>query len=115
MALMSERFDTLLRKVGAPIAADITPGKALQAYAANCLPPRSCPAYATAMSPYYVVKGNFDAAGRVVVMAQVPAGTYYVFCLAKVPNGALVWDVPVVLRVGENTTTLTAGNAELIH
>jgi hypothetical protein len=115
VALMSERFDTLLRKVGAPIAADVTPGKALQAYAANCLPPRSCPAYATAMHPYYVVKGNFDTAGRAVLMAQVPAGTYYVFCSARVPNGALVWDVPAALRVGENTITLTAGNAELLH
>jgi hypothetical protein len=100
VALMSERFDTLLRKVGAPIAADVTPGKALQAYAANCLPPRSCPAYATAMHPYYVVKGNFDAAGRVILTAQVPAGTYYIFCSAKGPNGAFVWDVPVELRVG---------------
>jgi len=116
VALMSERFDTLLRKVGAPIAADVTPGKALQAYAANCLPPRSCPAYATAMHPYYVVKGNFDSAGRVVLTAPVPTGTYYVFSSAKAPNGgALVWDVPIELRVGENTLTLTAGNAELIH
>ena len=115
VALMSERFDTLLRKVGAPIAADLTAGKALQAYAANCLPPRSCPAYATAMHPYYVVKGNFDTAGRVVLTAQVPPGTYYVFCSAKVANGALVWDVPAELRVGENTITLIAGNAELIH
>jgi hypothetical protein len=115
VALMSERFDKLLRKVGAPIAADVTPGKALQAYAANCLPPRSCPAYATAMHPYYLVKGNFDTAGRVVLTAQVPAGTYYAFCSAKVPNGAFVWDVSVELRVGENTITLTAGNAELIH
>jgi hypothetical protein len=115
VALMSERFDTLLRKVGAPIAADVTPGKALQAYAANCFPPKSCPAYATAMHPYYVAKGNFDNAGRVVLTVALPAGTYYVFCLAKAPNGALVWDVPAELRVGENTITLTAGNAELIH
>jgi len=48
-------------------------------------------------------------------MAPVPAGTYYVFCSAKASNGALIWDVPVELRVGENTITLTAGNAELIH
>ena len=115
MALMSERFDTLLRKVGAPIAADVTPGKALQTYAVNCFPPRSCPAYATAMHPYYVVKGNFDPAGKVVLMAQVPAGTYYVFCSAKAPNGAFVWDLPAELKVGENTITLTAGNAELLH
>lgn len=115
VALMSERFDTLLRKVGAPIAADATPAKALQAYAANCLPPRSCPAFATAMHPYYVVKGNFDSAGRVVLTAPARAGTYYIFCSAKAPNGALVWDVPAELRVGENTITLTAANAELLH
>jgi hypothetical protein len=115
VTLMRERFDVVLRKVGAPISADITPGKAVQAYAANCFPPRSCPAYTPAIQPYYVAKGSFDNAGRVVLTAQVPAGTYYVFCSAKAPNGAFVWDVPAVLRVGENTITLTAGNAELIH
>jgi hypothetical protein len=115
VTLMSERFDSVLRKVGAPIAANITPGKAVQAYAANCFPPRSCPAYTPAIQPYYVAKGHFDNSGSVVLTAQVRAGTYYVFCSAKVPNGALIWDVPVELRVGENTVTLTTGNAELIH
>ena len=115
VTLMSERFDVVLRKVGAPIAADITPGKAVQAYAANCFPPRSCPAYTPAIQPYYVAKGTFDNAGRVVLTAQVRPGTYYVFCSAKAANGALIWDVPVELRVGENTITLATGNAELIH
>jgi hypothetical protein len=115
VTLMSERFDVVLRKVGAPIAADITPGKAVQAYAANCFPPRSCPAYTPAIQPYYVAKGAFDNTGRVVLTAQVRPGTYYVFCSAKAANGALIWDVPAELKVGENTITLTAGNAELIH
>jgi hypothetical protein len=115
VTLMSERYDTLLRKVGAPIAADITPGKAVQAYAANCLPPRSCPAYTTAMQPYYVAKGKFDSEGTVILSAPVPAGSYFVFCSAKAPNGALIWDVPAVLKAGENTITLTTANAELIH
>jgi hypothetical protein len=115
VTLMSERFDVVLRKVGAPIAADITPGKAVQAYAANCFPPRSCPAYTPAIQPYYVAKGIFDNAGRVVLSTQVRPGTYYVFCSAKAANGALIWDVPVELRVGENTITLVTGNAELIH
>jgi len=115
VTLMSERFDVVLRKVGAPIAANITPGKAVQAYAANCFPPRSCPAYTPAIQPYYVAKGQFDSAGTAVLTAPVRAGTYYVFCSAKASNGALIWDVPIELRVGENTATLTAGNAELIH
>jgi hypothetical protein len=115
VTLMSERFDTLLRKVGAPISADATPGKAVQAYAANCLPPRSCPAYAAAMHPYYVAKGTFDSTGKVILTAPVPAGSYFVFCSAKAPNGALVWDVPAVLKAGDNAITLTTANAELIH
>jgi len=112
---MSERFDVVLHKVGAPIAANITPGKAVQAYAANCFPPKSCPAYTPGIQPYYVAKGRFDNAGTAVLTAQVPAGTYYVFCSAKSPNGAVIWDVPVELRVGENTITLTAANGELLH
>ena len=115
VTLMSERFDVMLRKVGAPIAADLTPAKAAQAYAANCFPPRSCPAYKPAIQSYYVAKGAFDNAGRVVLTAQVRPGTYYVFCSAKASNGALIWDVPVELKVGENTITLTAANGELIH
>ena len=113
---MSERYDIALRKVGAPITADATPGKALQAYMANCGPPRSCPPLATAMHPYFVGKGTFDGNGSVTVTAPVPPGTYYVLCTAAGTKGALVWDVPVTLNAtGNNTITLTATNAELIQ
>jgi len=113
--LMSERYDIALRKVGAPIAADITPGKALVAYMANCGPPKSCPAYAAAMHPYFVGKATFDSSGKATVTANVPPGSYYVFSAANGTSGALIWDLPVTLKAGGNTVTLTATNAELVH
>ena len=115
VTLMSERFDTLLRKIGAPIGASDTPGKAAVEYSANCLPPKSCPSYAAAMRPYYVGKGAFDSAGKIVLTVPVPPGTYFVFCSAVGPNGPLIWDVPTTLKAGDNAVMLTAGNAELIH
>jgi hypothetical protein len=113
--LMSERYDIALRKVGAPIAADVTPGRALVAYMANCGPPKSCPAYATAMHPYFVGKATFDSSGKATVTADVPPGSYYVFSAANGTSGALIWDLPITLKAGENTITLTATNAELVH
>jgi hypothetical protein len=113
--LMSERYDIALRKVGAPIAADITPGRALIAYMANCGPPKSCPAYATAMHPYFVGKATFDSNGKATVTAAVPPGSYYVFSAASGTSGALVWDLPITLKPGDNAVTLTATNAELVH
>jgi hypothetical protein len=113
--LMSERYDIALRKVGAPISADITPGKALVAYMANCGPPKSCPAYATAMHPYFVGKATFDSSGKATVTANVPPGSYYVFSAASGTSGALIWDLPITLKAGDNTITLTATNAELVH
>jgi hypothetical protein len=109
VTLMSERFDTLLRKIGAPIGAKDTPGRAAAEYSVNCLPPKSCPGYAAAMHPYYVGKG------KIILTVPVPAGTYFVFCSAVGPDGPLIWDVPTKLNAGDNTVTLTAGNAELIH
>jgi len=115
VTLMTERFDTVLRKIGAPIAANQTPGRAAIEYAANCLPPKSCPSYASAMHPYYVGKGTFDSSGKIVLTVPVPEGTYFVFCSAVGPDGPLIWDVPTTLKAGDNTVTLSAGNAELIH
>ena len=115
VALMSERYDIALRKVGGPIAADVTPGKALMAYMANCGPPRSCPPLATAMHPYFVGKATFDSNGKVMLTAPVPPGSYYLLCSAAGTSGVLVWDLPVTLKAGDNSITLTATNAELVH
>jgi hypothetical protein len=113
--LMSERYDIALRKVGAPVSADITPGRALMAYMANCGPPKSCPAYSAALHPYFVGKATFDGNGKATVTADIPPGSYYVFTAANGTSSALVWDLPVTLEAGDNTITLTATNAELVH
>ena len=114
--LMSVRFDDAMRKAGAPVPADVTPGQALQAYVTKCPPPSGCPAAARLLHPYYVGKATFDSTGKATVTASVPPGTYYVFCAAKGSNGALVWDLPITLKPGgANAITLTASNAELVH
>ena len=113
---MSERFDNALRKAGATIPADTTPGQALQVYSAKCPPPSGCPAAARLLHPYYVGKATFDSAGKATVTAAVPPGTYYVICAANGTKGALVWDLPITLKPGgDNAITLTASNAELVH
>ena len=113
--LMSERFDIALRKVGAPIPANTTPGQALQAYSNSCPPPTGCPAAAKLLHPYYVGHATFDGDGKATLTAPVQPGSYYVFCSANGTSGALVWDLPITLRAGDNAITLTATNAELVH
>jgi hypothetical protein len=113
--LMSDRFDSALRKAGAPIPANTTPGKALQLWTANCLPPKDCKALVSAMHQYYLAKIPLDSAGKSTLMAPVSPGSYFVFGGGRSTDGGLVWDVPITLKAGENSVTLTAGNAELIH
>ncbi len=113
--LMTDRFDNVLRKAGAPVPAGTTPGKALQAYSSACPPPTGCPAPAQLMKPYYVGTATFDNNGRATLSAPVAPGSYYILCAAPDPKGGLVWDMPVTLKAGQNNTiTLTSTNAELV-
>jgi hypothetical protein len=114
VTLMTDRFDNALRAVGAPIPAGTTPGQALQAWAFACNPPKDCTAPAKLMAKYYVGRGTFDSTGKVVLSAPVAPGAYYVFTSVPGTKGALVWDMPVTLKVGDNTINLTATNAELV-
>jgi hypothetical protein len=113
--LMKDRFDDALRKAGAPIPSGSTPGKALQEFAANCLPPKECKAVTNAMHQYYLARATIDSTGKATLLAPVPPGAYFVFSSGRSPDGGLVWDVPVTLKAGDNAVTLTTGNAELVH
>jgi hypothetical protein len=113
--LMTDRFDNVLRKAGAPIPAGTTPGQALKAYVQNCPPPGGCPGPAQLMKPYYVGTATFDSNGSATISAAIPPGNYYVICSAAGTSGALVWDMPVTLKAGQsNSIQLTATNAELV-
>jgi hypothetical protein len=113
--LMSDRFDSALRKAGTPIPANTTPGNALQLWTANCLPPKECKALVSAMHQYYLGKAILDGVGKGTLVAPVPPGSYFVFGGGRSTDGGLVWDIPITLKPGENTVTLTAGNAEHIR
>ena len=113
--LMTDRFDNVLRKAGAPVPAGTTPGQALLAYVSNCPPPTGCPAAAQLMKSYYVGTATFDNNGTAALNALVPPGNYYIICSARGTKGGLVWDMPVTLKAGQNNAiTLTATNAELV-
>ncbi|HWB31915.1 MAG TPA: hypothetical protein VG714_01955 [Acidobacteriaceae bacterium] len=113
--LMTDRFDNVLRKAGAPVPAGTTPGQALAAYVQACPPPTGCPAAAQLMKQYYVGTATFDGNGGATISAAVPPGSYYVICSASGTTGALVWDLPVNLKAGQNNSILlTATNAELL-
>src|SRR6185437_11306146 len=113
--LMTDRFDNVLRKTGAPVPAGTTPGQALAAYVQACPPPGGCPGPAQIMHPYYVGTATFDANGSTTINATVPAGNYYILCTASGTTGGLVWDLPVTLKSGQkNAIQLTATNAELV-
>jgi len=113
--LMTDRYDNALRKAGAPVPDGTTPGQALAAYVSNCPPPTGCPAAAQKMKPYFVGTATFDSNGAATIHADVPPGNYYILCTARGTTGALIWDMPVTLRSGQNNTIqLTATNAELL-
>ncbi|HEY5056054.1 MAG TPA: hypothetical protein VII58_07825, partial [Acidobacteriaceae bacterium] len=113
--LMTDRYDNALRREGAPIPDGTTPGQALAAYVSNCPPPAGCPAAAQKMKPYFVGTATFDTNGTATIHADVPPGNYYILCSARGTTGALVWDMPVTLKSGQNNSIhLTATNAELL-
>jgi hypothetical protein len=113
--LMTDRFDNVLRKAGAPVPAGTTPGQALAAYVQSCSPPTGCPAAAQQMKQYYIGTATFDNNGAATINAAIPPGNYYVICSASGTTGALVWDMPVMLAAGQkNSIQLTAANAELL-
>lgn len=113
--LMTDRFDNMMRNIGAPTPAGTTPGQALQAWSYACTPPKDCKAVAGLMAKYYVGRATIDSSGRAILTAPVPPGHYYLFGSAKGSDGVLVWDLPTDLKAGDNAVTLTPANAEVVR
>jgi len=54
-----------------------------------------------------------DANGKAMLSA-VPAGTYYLMISTRYNNEALVWDMPIQLKAGNNAFTLSQANAAVV-
>jgi hypothetical protein len=111
--LMSDRFDNVMRKSGAPVPAGATSGSAYTAWVANCAPPKDCSAINRAMAPFFVGQGKLDDEGKAIMSA--PTGSYFVLVSGHNANGWAVWNLPITLKAGDNAMTLTAANGELVR
>jgi hypothetical protein len=87
----------------------------MQAFAATCRTSDCRPIF-SGLNSYSVTAVKLDSTGKAVLSAQAATGPYFIYAIVRVPNGpSYVWDIPTNLSAGDNTITLTAANAELIH
>jgi hypothetical protein len=113
--IMRERMDEVLRKLGVPVPANSTPGKAMQTLATSCKT-MDCRPVMSGLGPYYVTTAKLDGAGKATLSATAATGPYFLFAIVRNPDGSsLLWDIPATLHAGDNAITLTATNAETIH
>ncbi len=112
--IMRERLDEVLRKLGVPVPPNSTPSKAMQTLATSCHT-MDCRPVMSGLDNYYITTAKLDNAGKATLSATAATGPYFLFALVRTPNGSLIWDIPTNLAAGDNTITLTAANAELVH
>jgi predicted TIM-barrel fold metal-dependent hydrolase len=112
--VMRERMDDVLRKLGLAVAANATPGQAMQTLATTCKA-TNCKAVIDGMGHHFVTSVKLDAAGKATLSAQAATGPYFFFAIVRTPSGSMVWDIPANLHSGDNAISLSAANAEVIH
>jgi hypothetical protein len=112
--VMRERMDEVLRKMGAPLKAGVTPGQAWQAFATECNKGGvDCAPIFQQLKSHFMTTTKLDAAGKATITtASAATGQYYLFSQVRTAGGLMVWDVPANFVAGDNTVTLTAANAE---
>jgi hypothetical protein len=115
--VMRERMDEVLRKMGAPLKAGVTPGQAWQAFATECSKGTvDCAPILKELKSHFVTTTKLDAAGKATITTQAATtGTYFLFSQVRTPDGLMVWDVPANLAAGDNSVSLTAANAEKLR
>jgi hypothetical protein len=113
--VMRERMDAVLRSLGAPLASNVTPAQAWMAFAVACKTTDCKPVFEQ-LKTHLVTTTKLDATGKATISSQsASSGTYYFFAQVRTASGLMVWDVPANVVAGDNSVTLTAANAELIH
>jgi choice-of-anchor C domain-containing protein len=110
--LMKDRFDNVLRSIGAPLPPGTSPRQAWQTLTQRCRPPADCKNVYGAIATFFAAKMMMPGSGPALFSPNVPAGTYYVMSATSVNNSSVVWDVKVELKPGANSVVLDQRNSE---
>ena len=113
LVLFKESFEGFLRRKGmfqGPPGATVKVSP-LAAWAYACQTgSRACQQALYEMRPSSVGESKADAAGK-TTLPGVPAGTYFLFSVARYNNQFLVWDLRVDLKPGANSVVLDQRNS----
>ena len=102
----------MVAKAGVQVPAGQSPYKYMGYVCGNHLP--DCQKISAAVSANAASAVRADATGK-ATFAGVSEGTYYLMISARYNNQALVWDMPVHLKPGNNSLTLDQANASILH
>lgn len=110
--LLRDSYETALEKGGFHIPPGMSATKAI---AIACQKGRTpeCQKGFNAIPLDDVALVTTDSNGKAAFPA-IPAGTYYLWATAQVRNPALMWNLRVDLKPGENTLTLDRQNAAIV-
>lgn len=109
--LLRDSFASILAKAGVQVQAGVSPYKVLGNACGNHTP--DCQKIMTAVNTNAASAIRADANGKAAFPA-VAAGTYYLMISARYNNEALVWDMPVQLKAGNNSLSLSQTNAAVV-
>ena len=93
------------------VPAGVSPYKVVGLACGNRTP--DCQKIMAAVNADAASAARADANGRAALPA-VAAGTYYLMISTRYHNQALVWDMPIQLKTGNNSLVLSQANASVV-
>ncbi len=109
--LLRDNIASIMARAGVQVPAGESPYKVLGNACGNHTP--DCQKILAAVNADAASAARADVNGR-AAMPPVPPGTYYLMISAHYNNQALVWDMPVQLKTGNNSLTLSQTNASVV-
>jgi hypothetical protein len=109
--LLRDNLASIMARAGVPVPAGESPYKVLGSACGNHTP--GCQKILGAVNADAASAARADVNGR-AAMPPVPPGTYYLMISAHYNNEALVWDMPIQLKTGNNSLTLSQTNASVV-
>ena len=109
--LLRDKIASIMARAGVQVPAGESPYKVLGNACGNHTP--DCQKILAAVNADAASAARADVSGK-AAMPPVPPGTYYLMISAQYNNQALVWDMPVQLKTGNNSLTLSQTNAAVV-